>query len=173
MNLPLNYHPQHQHNRLLASLPQLSIALDTQPEVASAEISLVLHATEDEEKVISSLNALLEISRVLIIQSATHGHFGNSIKTLKVTVRGRKSNELLDRIVRLLSSSDRATLVESIEDYVDEKRNLYLRLDKQALCKNAVRIAEQDPIRIRLRPGHRTFSSDPAELYRRILSSIE
>ena len=47
-----------------------------------------------------------------------------------------------------MSDADKCLLLDEIEDYVDSKGNLYIRLDKQRLCLGRVNLSEKDPVRI-------------------------
>lgn len=138
---------------------------------SAAEVNLVLHATEDEGKVLESLERALAIPRGSFSSSPSDGHFGNKITMLKATLPSRQAGELALRIMSMLNSADRDSLARSLHEYSDEKGNLYLRLDKQLMCKGKVSLAESDAVRIRFRPTRRYKPSGNIESYRGLLSS--
>jgi hypothetical protein len=60
------------------------------------------------------------------------------------------------KIIKSLSPLDKNNLKESIRNLVDEKGNIYLRIDKQGLCRGRINLSEYDSVRVKLRPI-RTF----------------
>jgi RNA binding exosome subunit len=143
------------------------------PKFSVAEINLVIHATEDEKKVLQSIQDLLLVPSERFVSSPYEGHFKNRILLLKGVISSNEAGDLARRIVSLLNSSDREELSRNLHEYLDEKGNLYLRLDKQRLCQNKVSLSETDSIRIRFRPVKRYRPSGNIENYRGLLSSVE
>lgn len=138
---------------------------------SAAEVDVVLHATEDREKVLASIEKVLAIPAADFTGEPSEGHFGNRIVLLKATVASRDAGALAARIMSSLNSADRQELASHVREYSDEKGNLYLRLDKQRICQGRVSLAESDAVRIRFRPVRRYRPSGNIEAYRGLLSS--
>jgi RNA binding exosome subunit len=73
----------------------------------------------------------------------------------------------------MLNSADRQHLSDMIDEYSDERGNLYLRLDKQRLCQGKATLAEADSVRFKFKPVRRYKPSGNIDSYRGLLSSIE
>ena len=122
-----------------------------------AEINLVLHSTEDNEKVLHAIRDVLEVGTDCFQSSFSEGHYKNRILFLKAFLSSHEAARLASRIVSLLSSADRDHFLRFIHEYSDEKGNLYLRLDKQKLCHGVVTISETDAIRIKFKQVKRIY----------------
>lgn len=140
---------------------------------SSAEVNLLLHATEDGGKVLQSIQDTLAVPSERFSSSPSEGHYKNKILLLKAMLASQEAGELAFRIMSLLNSSDRERLSGSLSEYSDEKGNLYLRLDKQRICQGKVSLSETDAIRVRFKPVKRYKPSGNLESYRGLLSSTE
>jgi RNA binding exosome subunit len=117
-----------------------------------AEVNLVLHATEDGERVLQAIQDVLLVPSERFSSSPSEGHYKNRILLLKAILSSQEAGKLARRIISLLNSTDREQLSSFLHEYSDEKGNLYIRLDKQRMCQGRVSLSETDAIRIRFRP---------------------
>jgi RNA binding exosome subunit len=140
---------------------------------SSAEVQLVLHATEDHGKVLAAVEKVLSVPAASFEGEQSEGHYGNQIALLAAMVASKDASALAARVVSALNRIDRQELSDHIEEYSDEKGNLYLRLDKQRLCQGKVSLAESDAVRVKFKPVHRYKPSSSLQSYRGLLSSIE
>lgn len=140
---------------------------------SSAELSFVLHATEDAKKIILAIEKILGKSPTGWSSSRTQGHFGNSITNFKTTVAEKGADRIALALASAFNGSDKTTLLQSLEARIDEKGNLYLRLDKQRLCKNIIGLSDTDPVRFRFKPSTRAILSEYLRFYRGFFSSTE
>jgi RNA binding exosome subunit len=138
---------------------------------SSAELQLVLHATEDHGKVLAAVEDALAVPADSFEGEPSEGHYGNKIMLLAANVSSKEAGALAEKLVSKLNSPDRQKLSEHIKEYADEKGNLYLRLDKQRLCQGKVSLAETDTIRIKFKPVRRYRPSGTVETYRGLFSS--
>jgi RNA-binding protein len=143
-----------------------------EPRFSAAEVNLVLHATENPEKVLAAVELELAVPAARFSGEASEGHFGNKILLPRAILPSREAGDLAARILSSLNSADRQQLADRLVEYLDEKGNLYLRLDKQRLCQRKVSLAETDAIRIKFKPVRRYTPSGNMETYRGLLSSI-
>jgi RNA binding exosome subunit len=149
------------------------MALEENVGFSSAEINIIVHATENENKILQSINDILSISAEKFSGSPSEGHWGNKILLLTATIDSQAAKSLVSKIISSLNSSDRNYLSYLFDKYVDEKGNLYIRLDKQRICQGKVSLSESDSIRIRFRPVKRYRPSNTIQNYRGLLTSSE
>ena len=124
-------------------------------KLSAAEINLVLHATEDEGKVLKSIEDVLLVPSSRFSGSRSEGHYKNKIILQKAILSSHEAGSLARRIISLLNSADRERLSRLVHQYSDEKGNFYIRLDKQRMCLGRVSLSETDAIRIRFKPVKR------------------
>lgn len=145
--------------------------MELEHRFSSAELSFVIHATEDRERILDSIDATLMLPKSLFSVSESEGHFKNRIGIASCIVASNDANQLASRVILLLRSADKEELSRSLSQHSDEKGNLYIRIDKQAICKGKVALSESDSIRIRFKPVRRYKPSGNLESYRGLLSS--
>jgi RNA binding exosome subunit len=140
---------------------------------STAEISIIVHATENQDKILQSINDVLYISPDRFSTTSSEGHWGNKILLLSVVIGSTEANSLIARILSGLNKIDRHSLSDFFDNYIDEKGNLYIRLDKQRICQGRTSLSDNDSVRIRLRPVRRYKPTKILENYRRLLISSE
>ena len=136
---------------------------------SAAEINLVLHATEDGDRVLKAIEDVLLVQSKRFSSSHLEGHFKNRIVLQKAILSSHEAGSLAKRVVSLLNSTDREHLSRLIHEYSDEKGNLYIRLDKQRMCQGRVSLSETDAIRIRFKPVKRYKRSGAIQGYEGLL----
>jgi len=121
----------------------------------AADIRVIIHATEDEKKILDSLCDIFSISadRFQLVESL--GHWGNRISLLTGRLESAEANSLVLKILSALNSIDMSRLSNSFHTFIDEKGNLYLRLDKQRICRKHISLSEVDSVRFRFKPDRR------------------
>ena len=132
---------------------------------SAAEINLVLHATEDEGKVLQAVEDVLLVPSKRFSSSSSEGHFKNKIVLQKAILSSHEAGSLAKRVISLLNSADREHLSRLVHEYSDEKGSLYIRLDKQRMCQGRVSLSETDAIRIRFKPVKRYKPSSAIQDY--------
>lgn len=132
---------------------------------SAAEINLVLHATEDEDRVLKAIEDVLQVQSKRFSSSYSEGHFKNRIVLQKAILSSQEAGSLAKRIIALLNSTEREHLSRLVHEYSDEKGNLYIRLDKQRICQGRVSLSESDAIRIRFKPVKRYKHSGAIQGY--------
>lgn len=117
-----------------------------------SELSLFVLATEDKEKILNCIAKTLNVSKEklekIIRTQKLKGHFGYLIEYLKVKFNEEETANLLKTIFKKLSEADKYYFLEEIDEYIDVKGNLYLRLDKQRICLGKVSLSDKDPVKI-------------------------
>ena len=111
------------------------------------KIDLILHATEDFQKIAEPLNDLFAIKREEITKQELSGHFGNPILMLHVEIKKKRADQFIKKLVSLIPRDIMLELLTNIEERIFES-SLYMRFSKQNLVKKILTLEEKDPIRI-------------------------
>ena len=111
------------------------------------KIDLILHATEDFQKVAEPLNELLGIEKEEIIKQNLSGHFGNPIFMLHAELKKKRADQFIKKLVSLIPKDTMMEILTNIEDLIFES-SMYIRFSKQNLVKRILIPEEKDPIRI-------------------------
>ena len=84
------------------------------------KIDLILHATEDFQKIADPLNDLFAIEREEITKQELSGHFGNPILMLHVEVKKKRVDQFIKKIVSLITRDTMKELLTNIEEKIFE-----------------------------------------------------
>jgi RNA binding exosome subunit len=114
---------------------------------SAAEVSVIIHATEDKDNILRPLNDILSIPEKSFLIRVAEGHWQNQILLMTSHLGKRQANELYQKIKMLDKAEDSA-----FTNLFDEKGNLYIRLDKQMLCKGKLVLLDRDSVRIKFKP---------------------
>lgn len=117
---------------------------------SAAEISIIVHATEEKDKILEHFSSTLGVSPDSFSTGFAEGHWGNKIVLLTSILSKNEANSLYMKIKSCLTDTDVAPL-SNFFDFYDEKGNLYIRLDKQRVCRGRVSLSEGDSIRIKFK----------------------
>ena len=139
-------------------------------ELGGATISVVIHATEDKDKVISKIVKVLSLNSARFQEFNTRGHWGNQIVLLNLSLGQTLAGKILKTIYTSLGNNKKTAFLSSLEQSIDEKYNLYVRIDKQSICREEISLSDQDSIKIKFRPS-RFRQSNKSKTYRELLSS--
>ena len=117
------------------------------------EISFIIHATEDPDKVLKALKNILPeeyAEDVKYEKNVLSGYHKNPIIMMKTSIKEKtRVASLLKAILGKLEADDRALLSSKFRSQIDSKGSLYLRLDKQEALLGRIKFCSGDPIRIK------------------------
>ncbi len=117
------------------------------------------HATEDPEKVLVAIRNTLpkELGENAIFQKTSlTGHHKNPIILFETKLTDKQQlPAALEKIAAGLSSIDKETLDSEIKRHL-EKRNLFLRFNKQAAYEGELRFSSNDPIHFKIHFKNKT-----------------
>ena len=123
-------------------------------EILYVELSFLVHATEDRDKVLVAVRNFLppeHAEEVAISQKNLKGEYGNPIAIFETKIEEPAIVEgFLRNVGQNLSQVEKEALLEGLELRLT-KGNLYLRLDKQAAFKGRPELCLADPIRLRVK----------------------
>jgi RNA-binding protein len=123
------------------------------PSFSAADVSIIIHATEDKNKILESICDIFCIDANRFRHTELIGHWGNRISLLTGNLESAEANRLVKKILLSLSSVEKNQLLSSSHSFIDEKGNLYLRLDKQRICQKRISLSETDSIRFKFKPA--------------------
>lgn len=136
---------------------------------ASAEIELLIHATEDRLKVLSVAEGMLGIKPEEFVARNLKGHFGNEITLMKANVNGVRATDVAYKIAAMMSEVDRMNMHDNFTLYLDEKNALYIRISKQKLLEWKIVLSQTDSLKIKFRAVRRFQKKSEMENYRKFL----
>ncbi len=133
----------------------------SKPPIDYVDIRVFAHATEDLEKVLNAVRNLLsdDLAQTAVFEkNDLTGHHGNPIILFNSSLTDKKAlPNLLEKIAAGLSALDKETLDHDLNLHL-EKRNLYLRFDKQSAYTGTYKFAQNDPIHIKIHFKNKTFN---------------
>ena len=117
------------------------------------EIRVFSHATEDANKVLISVKNLFpsELRENLAFKKTQlNGYYKNPIILYKILLNDKiLCLETLKFISTQLNSLDKKILTDNIKNHL-EKKNLYLRFDKQLAFESIIKFSTEDPIHLKI-----------------------
>ena len=111
------------------------------------KIEIIVHATEDYQKISDSLYDIFEIESGEITKKEFLGHFGNPILMLHIQMKNGRAEELIKKLISTISQNNIKNLLADIEERISDS-TLYLRFSKQNFVKKTLTFQEKDPVRI-------------------------
>ena len=145
-------------------------------EVVSARLSAIVHATEDVDRVLQAIGRLFPDGSFppKAETRRSHGHYGNEIRMLDLSVRGATASRLLEHLWMGLSSFDRVSILDALDKHIDSGGTLHLRVDKEEILRGILKMKEQDPIKIQLSFQRSTkFDVESNHAVKGLLESLE
>lgn len=140
-------------------------------KLAGAIISVVIHATEDKEKVKSKIIQSFSLNSTKFQEVNTEGHWGNEISLLSLSLEQTEAGHLIRKIYGLLDNTGKDYFINSLRESVDEKNNLYIRINKQKLCSGRIELSDKDSIKVKFKPLKTFKQSNKTSISRELLSS--
>ena len=113
----------------------------------SLKIEVIVHATEDYQKIYDSLCDVFEIEPGEITKKEFLGHFGNPILMLHTQMKNDRAEELIKKLISSIPRDDVKSLLSCIDERISDS-TLYLRFSKQNFVKKTLTFQEKDPVRI-------------------------
>ena len=132
------------------------------------KIDLILHATEDFQKIVEPLNDLFGIDSNEIEKHEVPGHFGNPILMLHMDLKKKRADQFIKKLVSLITTDMITELLANIEERIFES-SLYIRFSKQDFVRKILTLEESDPIRIAIYTPIYVKKEIP-ETYRKLLN---
>ena len=113
------------------------------------KINLILHATENENKVLESLENVFNIEQKNFEIEQLPGHFNNPILLISSKLKKNNAKNFIKLFFSKMKKEDFEEVFENVEDYVTSS-GLNLRISKQKLIAENLTISREDAIKINI-----------------------
>ena len=134
--------------------------MSSKPPIGYIDVRVFAHATEDSDKVLAAIRNLLpsELGESVVFQKTRlTGHHGNPIILFETKLADKQVlPAILKKFGASLTSFDKEQLNDNMKLHL-EKRNLYLRFDKQFAFQGEVRFSQNDPIHFKIHFKNKSY----------------
>ena len=113
------------------------------------KINLILHATENENKVLESLENVFDVDQKDFQIEQVPGHFNNPILLISSKLKKKNAQNFIKLFFSKMRKDDFGQVFENIEEYVTSS-GLNLRISKQKLISKNLVISKEDAIKINI-----------------------
>ena len=113
------------------------------------KIKSILHATENESKVLEKLEDVFHIEQKNFQIEEIPGHFNNPILLISSKLKKRSAEKFVSMFFSSLKKTDFQEIFNNVEDYVTSS-GLSLRISKQKLISGVLTISKEDTIKINI-----------------------
>ena len=113
------------------------------------KISVILHATEDSEKIFRMFFLNFGLSReVFKIENLT-GHFNNPITIVETILKKKNSKEFLKKFFEKMKKDDFDEIYENIENKISNS-SLQIKISKQKMIQGEIVLHDTNAIKINI-----------------------
>jgi RNA binding exosome subunit len=113
------------------------------------DIQLIVHATEDLERIFSTFKETFDIDREDFDRQDLTGHFENPIVMLHAKIKKKKAQFFVKKLVASIPREQIDTIIEDLENRYEDS-TLYLRIGKQSLVKGEIVLSDKEPVKIKI-----------------------
>jgi RNA binding exosome subunit len=119
------------------------------PEKLEITIEVIVHATEDVEKILKAFFEQFNISEDGFSRQNLTGHFENPITLLRSKIKKNDARNFLQRFLSKIPEDQISEIIEDIENHIQDS-TLYLRFGKQDLIKGKMIVQEKDAVKFKI-----------------------
>ena len=113
------------------------------------KINLILHATENEKKVLEELESNFHIDQSDFQVEQVLGHFNNPITLISSKLKRKIAQDFVSLFFSKMKKEEFDDVFNYVEDYVTSS-GLSLRISKQKLMSGILEISKEDTIKINI-----------------------
>mgnify|MGYP003974364631 FL=1 len=110
-------------------------------------IDLILHATENENKVLEELESVFHIEQKNFQIEQVPGHFNNPILLISSKLKKKSAVDFVNIFFSKMKKEDFNEIFDNVDEYVTSS-GLSLRISKQMLISKILTISREDAIKI-------------------------
>ncbi|MDG6928109.1 MAG: exosome protein [Nitrososphaerota archaeon] len=114
-------------------------------KVRTIEAAAFVHETEDRQKIEAAIKNL--IPRASIQEEDLQGHYGTSIKKINLKVEGPGTDEETTSLLSKMGAFEKGDIYSRIMEGI-ERNKIYIRIDKQELVRNLIKLNGDNQIKI-------------------------
>jgi len=112
-------------------------------------INLILHATENEKKILEKLEDVFGIEQENFQIEEISGHFNNPIILISSKLKKKLAENFVKIFFSKIKKTDFQEIFDNVEDYVTSS-GLVLRVSKQKLISEVLAVSKEDSIKINI-----------------------
>ena len=112
-------------------------------------INLILHATENENKVLEELENIFHIEQKNFQIDQVPGHFNNPILLISSKLKKKIAEDFVKIFFSKMKKEDFHEIFNNVDEYVTSS-GLGLRISKQELISKILTISKEDAIKINI-----------------------
>ena len=113
------------------------------------KINLILHATENETKILEKLENVFHIEQKKFQVEEIPGHFDNPILLISSKLKKKSAENFVRVFFSKMKKTDYQEIFDNVEEYVISS-GLSLRVSKQKLISEILTISKEDAIKINI-----------------------
>ena len=113
------------------------------------KINLILHATENKNKVLEQLENVFEIEQKKFQVEQVPGHFNNPILLISSKLKKKIAEKFVKILFSKMKKDEFQEIYENVDEYVTSS-GLSLRLSKQKMISKILTISKEDEIKINI-----------------------
>ena len=113
------------------------------------KINLILHATEDENKVLEELEKNFGIEQKKFQIEQIPGHFNNPILLITSKLKRKPAHNFVSSFFSKMKKDEFQEIFDDVEDFVTSS-GLSLRISKQKLISGILTLSKEDTIKINI-----------------------
>ncbi|HXG74011.1 MAG TPA: RNA-binding domain-containing protein [Candidatus Nitrosotenuis sp.] len=113
------------------------------------DIQVIVHATEDLEKILAAFQDMFELDREEFTVQNLQGHYENPIILLLCKLKKKKARDFVTKLVKDIPKEDMSLIIEDLKNRCDESA-LHLRISKQQLVLGRIIPADEDPVKLKI-----------------------
>ena len=131
------------------------------------KIQVIIHATEDSEKILKSFSDIFNIEQDKFkIQSLT-GHFENPILVISLAIKKIIAEKFMAKLFSKMNKNDKDSISANLEEDITNS-GLKIRISKQKLIRGKIVLEHEDAIKITIIiPVY--IKKNSVKIYRQIL----
>ncbi len=113
------------------------------------DIQVIIHATEDLEKIFSAFKEIFGVDRDEFSMQSLQGHYENPISLVLCKLKKKVAEGFVKRLVSGIPKDELTLILEDLENRCDDSA-LYLRISKQGLVQGKISLADEDPVKLKI-----------------------
>ena len=116
---------------------------------AEVKIDVILHATENVDKIFESLLYNLNLERNNFEVQNLTGHFNNPITLLSINLKKKNAEKFISKFCDGIGKTDFDQIYENIEENISSA-GLKLKISKQKMIEGKIVLENKDAIKINI-----------------------
>ena len=113
------------------------------------KINLILHATENENRILEELESIFHVKQKNFQIEQIPGHFNNPILLVSSKLKKKSAQDFVSLFFSKMKKDDFQEIFDNIEDYLTSS-GLSLRINKQELISEILTISKEDAVKINI-----------------------